>query len=193
MRGSLVFLLGLLGYAAPVHALTVNPNATTVLQNGIPAGLDDMVFDSSGNIYIVTTTNVLKYTFPFNSASSPTVVAQAGLTEPYALFIDSGGNYYVADGSASKVFKYPANSNSTTTPSLTLTNGVSQPSDILLDSSGNLFLVNGNSNSNVVKFAASAFTASTNSTVVAQTGLQNPSGFFRHIRQPVRHRFQFQR
>lgn len=94
-----------------------------------------LAFDRAGNLYASSADNVIEKYTPGGVAS---VFASTGLSEPWGLSFDSGGNLYAANDSNNTIEKF--------TPggigSVFATNGLLTPQGLAIDSKGNLFAAN---------------------------------------------------
>jgi streptogramin lyase len=147
-------------------SFTTSGSNTT--QNGLSNPISVFI-DSSGNAWVADadSNRVLMYVPPFSNGMNASlvlgqpnfttynsVVTQNGLYgSPYSVFIDSSGNAWVADQSASRVLMYvPPFSNGmnaslvlgqpnfTTAAAATTQNGLDGPTSVFVDSSGNAWV-----------------------------------------------------
>jgi hypothetical protein len=110
----------------------INP----VFASGLPSSPSGMKFDSAGNLYVISGTQIAK----FNSNGALQNASYiSGLGNPWDLAFDGAGNLYVAESTANKIAKY--------SPSGQLLNanyisGLNYPTGLAFDGSGNLYVVN---------------------------------------------------
>jgi len=131
------------------------------LQGNLPFQLSDpegVFVDNSGNIYVADADNNRIQMFPAASTNASNGITVAGgrglgaeayqLSYPDAVFVDGGGNLYVADYLNNRVQKFPSGSDSTTN-GVTVAGGngmgsnanqLNSPTGIFLDRSGNLYV-----------------------------------------------------
>jgi sugar lactone lactonase YvrE len=106
---------------------------------------DGVVFDASGNGYVVDPTNNAVY--KITSAGVKSTLINTGLNSPFGIGIDAAGNLYVANTNANQIRKY----SSAGALLLTITANVSTPVDVKVDASGNIYVLNQGTN-NVTKY-----------------------------------------
>lgn len=89
---------------------------------------------------------------------SPIGTITAGIDDPWGLYVDSGGNLYVANQGSESVTVYPPGA---TAPSLTLSQDLSRPLYAIADHAGNVFVGNsgGPSGGIVVEYLAGSTSA----------------------------------
>lgn len=139
---------------------------------GLSAGLsspNSVSTDNNGNVYISDTGNhrVLKVssdgatinTFAGNGSPCPVSTTTCGdgspLTDaqfnsPKGLFIDKGGNIYIADSGNNKIRKIDTSNNISTivgtgSPNYSITE-INNPTDVFVDEDSNIFIVDKNNN-----------------------------------------------
>ncbi len=144
----------------------------------IPGGYQNLFIDSTGNIYVATTSNnhsILMYA----PGSSAGVIVAGGnlagsglnqLNEPAGVYVDNSRNIYVADYRNNRVMKFPAGSTS-------LTNGVvvasiTAPYSVFVDKNGSIYAGTNNGNARVFRYPANS-TSTTVGTQVAQNSGAN--------------------
>jgi len=143
----LVYPAGSNGNVAPSSA-TISTSMTTGLR--WPQGI---ALDSSGKIYVaddgfsgVGPGSVFVYPAGGNANAAPTATisgSNTGLNTPYGIALDSSGNIYVADESATSVFVYSAGSKGNVAPTTTISGSdtdLDTPEGIALDSSRNIYV-----------------------------------------------------
>lgn len=81
-------------------------NSVTVAALNSAAQLcNQIAFDPSGNLWVISGTSVVEYTSPGSSSATGTTIT--GFANPLAVATDSSGNVWVADGNTvQQVFKY---------------------------------------------------------------------------------------
>ena len=159
--------------------------------------------DSSGYIYVSDCNNHRVQKFPPNSNSGTNGVTIAGrasgygnapnqFTHPYGIYVDKGGNLYVADADNHRVQKFHPGSDSTTN-GITVAGGngpgsaanqLYSPLEVSIDMSGNLYVVD-ELNSRIQKFPPGSDSATNGITVAGGNGagdlpnqLNAPSGLY---------------
>ena len=132
----------------------VTGNATAgseITSNGVtPNGLGSpfgMAFDSSGNLYASSTTSIIKFTPPINSASTPAANVIPNV-DNWGLLVDASNNVYVANATVDgtiDVFNQPFQNGSTRAFGILVTSGSSSfIQGMTFDASGNLWCTTGN-------------------------------------------------
>jgi NHL repeat len=121
----------------------IRPNGTkTTFAPGVGSPSSGMAFDHSGNLYVATDSNVLKFGPDGNRSTFA-----AGLSGPKALAVDANGNLFVADSGNNSIFKFTPDG--TKSVFAVLPNGASS---MTFDAAGNLLVARAGNNSPVLKF-----------------------------------------
>jgi sugar lactone lactonase YvrE len=113
-----------------------------------PAHPDDVVFDSSGDAFVVGNGgNVYKYTGGFSGTKTTWLSGLANTNQvTLSLAIDAGNNIYVVSSSSlttgNSVREFATAGTTAGTAKLTITNNLSYPSGIAVDASGNIYVSN---------------------------------------------------
>ena len=144
----------------------------------IPGGYQNLFIDSTGNVYVATTSNnhsILMYA----PGSSTGVIVAGGngagsalnqFNKPQGVYVDNARNIYVADYLNNRVMKFPAGSTS-------FTNGVvvasiTAPYSVFVDKNGSIYAGTNNGNARVFRYPANS-TSTTVGTQVAQNSGAN--------------------
>ncbi len=144
----------------------------------IPGGYQNLFIDSTGNVYVATTSDnhsILMYA----PGSSTGVIVAGGngagsalnqFNKPQGVYVDNARNIYVADYLNNRVMKFPAGSTS-------LTNGVvvasiTAPYSVFVDKNGSIYAGTNNGNARVFRYPANS-TSTTVGTQVAQNSGAN--------------------
>lgn len=96
-----------------------------------PEGAEGLAFDRSGNLYVASGNEILKYT-P-NGAES--VFANNGLNVPTGLAFDAAGNLYAANSGNGTIEKFTIGGGGNLFAS-----GLDDPAGLAFDSEGNLYV-----------------------------------------------------
>ncbi len=107
---------------------------------------DGIVFDSSGNAYVVDAGAGAVYKITSAGVKSTIVT---GLGTPYGIAIDASNNLYVTNTGSSQIRKY----STAGVLLLTISTNVSSPTDVRVDASGNIYSLNAGTN-NVTKYTS---------------------------------------
>src|ERR1017187_8419445 len=134
----LIYPTGISGNPAPTNVI--------VLPNSITAG--HVALDSSGNIYIVTPTDVREYAATATGAATPIRLIPTNSTTTlnvvYGLAADSSGNIYIV--TPTDVREYAATATGAATPIRLIptnsTTTLNVVSGLAVDSSGDIYVVN---------------------------------------------------
>jgi hypothetical protein len=122
-----------------------------------------MCFDSSGNLFVSSSTNILKIT-----PSGYTNIFATGIYT-WGLAFNSAGDLFVSDNSSNNIYEYtPEGARST------FVTGLNRPAGLAFDSQGNLFAADQGS-SHIYEFTNDNGILSTNPTIFA-SGLDFPFG-----------------
>jgi hypothetical protein len=155
--------------AAASSSFVINSNGVSPNGLGAPYG---MGFDSSGNLYVSSTSSVIKLAPPFSSASVPVANVPPNV-DNYGLVVDAANNIYVANSTINgtiDVFTQPFTSASVRSYGI-LVSGV-PVYGMALDGSGNLWFVD--ESATIWKIAAPITSSSTPVSVL--TGVTNAYG-----------------
>ena len=120
----------------PVRKITANGVAPNGL--GYPYG---MGFDTSGNMYVSSTTSIIKFTTPINSTSVPAANVIPN-QDNYGLLVDAAGRVFVANATVDgtiDVFTQPFQNGSTRSFGINVVGTYIQGT--AFDGSGNLWCV----------------------------------------------------
>jgi len=122
---------------------------------------DGIVFDSSGNAYVVDSGTGDVYEITSGGVKSTIIT---GLSTPYGIAIDASNNLYVTNTGSNQIRKY----STAGTLLQTITTSVSSPTDVRVDPSGNIYSLNAGTN-NVTKYTSAGVYSS-----VFATGFNGP-------------------
>lgn len=121
-------------------------NDTPVMTMGVNAP-NGLTFDGNGNLWVSQTADVVEFTPPFTTNSTPAATITNGLQSPSGIAFDWTGTMYVADKGKNAIVVYPAGG---ATQSLTFTNGIDGPGGLLI--SGSYLYVVNTTGSNVAEY-----------------------------------------
>ena len=168
---------------------------TTIVSSGL-SGPEGIALDTAGDLFITNNTAGTVSVMPAASgtifgvsvtANTLTTLISSGLSAPIGLVLDSAGDLFIANNTASTVSVMPAASGTifgvsvTANTLTTIVSGLSAPSGLVFDSAGDLFISNVGGNSVSVMPIASgtifgvSVTANTLASVVS-SGLSGPEG-----------------
>ena len=146
-------------------------NQARVSSNGLK-GPNDVIADTSNNVYIVDTGNNRVLYYPVGSTTATQVYGQDGsfityastvsaksLNTPFGIAVDRGDNVYIADAGNSRVLYYPAGSTTATrvygqggnfftntNNDIINANTLNAPNGVAVDNGGNLYIADSGNN-----------------------------------------------
>ena len=141
--------VGNLAGPPPLGEILFPFSASSTVTTASPAAVTssvDLAFDSAGNIYVSSGTQVFVFAHPLTSASTPVATINLpAATNATWILIDSGNNLWVSDNGNTKVYKFtpPFSGTITPAPAITLSTSLSDPVGLAFDGAGNLYVGDG--------------------------------------------------
>ena len=113
--------------------------------------LSDVTVDDAGNVYVIISDFVQKYTPNGVLITQWSEGGERSLTQPMSIVVDHSGYVYVADPQNQRIVKYKSNGAYVTAWSFPVAHNQFYPTGIALDSSGNIYAVD-QANARIIKF-----------------------------------------
>ena len=148
------------GNGSNVYEILAGSTASTLYASGVTGADNNMLVDTSGNLFITSQSNGDLYEVPASGSHTPFVVFPGGTAvsggstgRMIGTAIDGNNNVFLADFTNNRVYEVGAGSNLPVTV-LTTYADMSSPHGLAVDAAGNLYLSNFSGSTNVVRFGA---------------------------------------